>query len=328
MAQKNESIDREELLADIAEMYYQEGMTQSEISERVGMTRSAISRLLTEARQKGIVEIHVHRPVRYDRRLAHEMMDAFNLRVVQVVIANPNESYQALQQKLGRAAASFLELAFRPYMTIGVGWGTTINHVIDAYAGGPRADTRVVQLLGVLGATRHSYSGQTLVENLARKLGGEGVFLYTPFMVDSEATAKTLMEDPSIKEALSVAKQADIALLGIGSTKPEYCSLLQGGHITKDDLTKIIYTGAVGDVNGIYFNARGFTTETEFHKRTVGLKKDDLLRIPTRFAVAGGLEKAKAILGAINGGLINELITDHQTAIWMLSLDNRKFDPR
>ena len=328
MAQRNESVDREELLADIAEMYYEEGMTQSEISDRVGMTRSAISRLLTEARHKGIVEIQVHRPVRYDERLAHEMMDAFNLTSARVVISNPNESYEALQQKLGRATANFLELALRPNITIGVAWGTTIYHVIEAYAGGERANTKVVQLLGVMGATRHSYSGQTLVENLAHKLNAEGVFLYTPFMVDSEATANTLMEDPSIKEALSVAKEAEIALLGIGSTKPEYCSLLQGGHITKDDLSKIIYSGAVGDVNGNYFNARGFTTEVEFHKRTVGLKKEDLLRIPMRFAVAGGLEKATAILGAIRGGYVNYLTTDHETAMWMLSLDSRKLDPK
>ena len=78
MAAKNKSVDREELLADIAEMYYQEGKTQAEISTKVGMTRSAISRMLTEARQKGIVEIHVHRPLRYDTDLEQTLRSRFN----------------------------------------------------------------------------------------------------------------------------------------------------------------------------------------------------------------------------------------------------------
>ena len=168
MAQKTQSIDREEMLADIAEMYYQRGQTQADIAKKVGMTRSAISRMLTEARQKGIVEIQVHRPVSFDVELEREMIRAFDLHGARVVIANPNEGYQDLQRRLGAGAASVLKIAFRPNATIGVAWGTTIRQVIEAYNDGPRANTRVVQLLGVMGATRHSYSGQTLVETLAQ----------------------------------------------------------------------------------------------------------------------------------------------------------------
>ena len=51
------------LLADVAEMYYLEDKNQSEIAESVGVTRSMISRMLTEARENGIVEIRIQRPL-------------------------------------------------------------------------------------------------------------------------------------------------------------------------------------------------------------------------------------------------------------------------
>lgn len=318
MNNKNRPVDRDILLADIAEMYYREGKTQSEISRKIGITRSAISRMLTEARQKGIVDIQIYHPLRYDKELEKALTGQFNLKSARVVVTNSNESYQELQKRLGRAAAIDFQTLLKPNMIIGVAWGTSIYNMIKAYSGGPKGNIKVVQLLGVMGATQLRYSGQTLVENLARKLNGEGVYLYTPFLVTSEETAATLMDDPGIKQAISLAKRSHIALLGIGSTNPEYCSLLQGGHITKDHLKTIIATGAVGDVNGHYFNADGLSANVEFHKRTVGLSYEDLVNIPVRFAVAGGLEKGPAILGALRGQSVNFLTTDHLTAAWLL----------
>ena len=65
MNNKNRLIERDILLADIAAMYYREGNTQAELSKNVGMTRSAISRILSEARPKGIVDVQIEPPLRY-----------------------------------------------------------------------------------------------------------------------------------------------------------------------------------------------------------------------------------------------------------------------
>jgi DNA-binding transcriptional regulator LsrR (DeoR family) len=320
MAQRNKSSDREELLADIAEMYYQEGKTQAEISVKVGMTRSAISRMLTEARQKGIVEIHVHRPLRYDLDLEGSLKSQFDLIGARVINANPNTEYSELQNRLGNAAALELSGILKPKMVIGVAWGTTVKMVIDSLPAISLPDTRVVQLLGVLGSTRHSYSGQTLVENLARKLGGEGVYLYTPFLVDTEGTAEVLRKDLSIRQALSLGTQADIAVLGVGSVKPDYCSLYQGDHISRQDLRSISAQNAVGDVSGHYFDIQGKSANVDFHKRLMGISIKDLRNVPVRFATAGNPEKAEALLGALRGKYINYLTTDSATATRILEL--------
>ena len=67
------------LLADVAEMYYLEGKIQSEIAETVGVTRSMISRMLTEARENGIVEIRIHRPLQSEPELANALKERFGL---------------------------------------------------------------------------------------------------------------------------------------------------------------------------------------------------------------------------------------------------------
>lgn len=320
MASKNKSVDREELLADIAEMYYQDGKTQAEISTKVGMTRSAISRMLTEARQKGIVEIHVHRPLRYDTDLEAALRSQFNMVGTKVIHTSPAITYEELQKRLGNAAAIELSSLLKPKMVIGIAWGTTVKSVIDALPVTPLPLTQVVQLLGVLGSTRHSYSGQTLVESLARKLGGEGVYLYTPFLVDTPGTVEVLKKDLNIKKALSLGTQADLTILGVGSVKPKFCSLYQGDHISRQDLRSITSQKAVGDVSGHYFNIKGQSADVEFHKRLMGISKDDLLKVPVRFATAGNPAKAEAILGALRGRYVNYLTTDNFTATRILEL--------
>jgi len=320
MENKYKNTDREELLADISEMYYQEGYTQAEVSNKVGMTRSAISRMLKEARQKGIVEIRVHRPLRYDTELEMAIRKKFNLIEAKVINTGVNPDYDELKDRLGNAAAIEFQSLLKPNMVIGIAWGTTVKALIDAIPPSPIPNINVVQLLGVLGSTRHSYSGQSLVENLALKLGGEGHYLLTPFMVDKENTATILRQDLSIQQVLSLGVQSDLAILGVGSVKPDYCSLFQGNHISRQDLDTISREQAVGDVSGHYFDIQGNSANVEFHKRLMGISKENLLAVPIRLGVAGNPEKADAILGALRGKFINYLTTDNHTAIRILEL--------
>lgn len=320
------SSDRDELLGDVAEMYYQEGKTQLEISKIIGVTRTAISRMLTEARQKGIVEIHVNRPLRYMTDIQIKLMGKFNLQSATVIKGIERDDYKNLQQKLGQAAAQVLTKRIKSGILIGVAWGTTVQATIEALEEQKLTKTRVVQLTGVLGSQRHPYSGQTLVESLAKKLNGVGIYLNTPFMVEKADTAKILMSDQSVLEAIRLGRQCDIALLGVGSTKSEYFSLLQGQHITQAEYKILLDAKAVGDVSGHYFDSSGNLVDVEFHKRLVGITVDDLLNIPTRIAVAGNAEKAEAILGALRGGFINNIVTDHITATRILKIAETNSD--
>ena len=313
--------ERDEILAFVAEKYYLEDHRQTDIAEMIGLTRSAVSRMLTEAREKGIVEIVVHHPFRYDRKLEEELKKRLGLKHVSVVEFVNQPNYNDLRKQLGKAASRLLRDLIKPGFQIGVAWGTTVQATIDAFETTPVAGTKVVQLVGVLGSTRHSYSAQTLVERLAHKISGEGVYLYTPFIVENEMTAASLLEDPSVEEAISIGRECDIALMGIGTTKPEFCSLYKGNHISLEELDTIRSASAVGDVCALYYKLDGDLAQVDFHNHRIGASKNGLQNIGTRLAVAGSIEKAEAILGAIRGGFINALVTDNMTALKVLELD-------
>lgn len=313
-------LERDELLANVAEMYFLEELRQSDIAEKIGVTRSAVSRMLSEAREKGIVEIIVHYPFHYNRELERRLQDQLGLLHVAVLDINNQPDYTDLRKKLGKAASRLLAELIKPGDLIGIAWGTTVQATIEAFESTLIPDTGVVQLVGVLGSTRHSYSAQTLVERLAEKIGGEGIYLYSPFIVENEITAASLLDDPSVEKSITRGEQSDIALVGIGTTKPEFCSLYRGDHISRAELDAIRSEGAVGDVCAIYYDISGELAKTDFHQRRIGVSPDGLKKIPLRLGVGGSPEKAEAILGAACGGYINALVTDSTTAVQILDL--------
>jgi lsr operon transcriptional repressor len=112
--------------------------------------------------------------------------------------------------------------------------------------------------------------------------------------------------------------------MGIGTVlDPTYSSLYQGGHIALETLEQLRRDGAVGDVGGVHIDIDGNVAGGDFNDRMVGIGGPDLLAIPTRLAVAGGLAKADAILGALRGRYANLLVTDSVTAQAVLQRDGQ-----
>lgn len=313
--------DRQELLATIAEMYFVKDYSQADIARKVGVTRSAVSRMLKEAREKGIVEIQIRRPMRFDETLSQRLKERFALQNAYVLHWDREPDYEEVRARLGRAAAQALVALVRPQLMIGVAWGSTVSATIAALEFQEPVPLQVVQLVGVLGSSGHGFNAQALVQNLADKLGGEGVYMYTPLIVDNIDTARSLRNSENIRAAIEAGKRCDVALLGVGTTDPHFCTLYQGGHISRGTLEALRRAGAVGDVSAYYFGLDGRPTETDFHSRLIGISPEDLLAIPTRVGVAGGRAKARSILGALRGHFVNVLITDSPTAKLVLELD-------
>jgi DNA-binding transcriptional regulator LsrR (DeoR family) len=316
----NKHLSRDELLAFVADKYFQGDLKQSEIAEMIGLTRSAVSRMLTEAREKGLVEIIIHHPLQFDHHLEEKLGERFDLKQISVVINQPQMDYPETRKKLGKATSRLLVDLIKPGHKIGVGWGTSVQATIEAFDRFPIKETQVIQLVGVLGSSRHSYSAQTLVDQLAQKLAGDGTYLYAPFIVENGKTAASLLEDPMVESIIALGSECDIALMGIGTTKPDFCSLYKGNHLSQNDLALIQSAGAVGDVCALYFDQAGELSPVDFHHRRIGISQSNLQKIPLRLAVAGWIDKAEAILGALRGEIVNALVTDQLAATRVLEL--------
>ncbi|MCD4753560.1 MAG: hypothetical protein K8R40_10850 [Anaerolineaceae bacterium] len=308
------SIQRANLLADVAEMYYLENMNQSQIAKKLRVDRSLISRMLTESRKNNIVEILIHRLIPRDRKLEHQLRTELDLDNVVVTKCQSTEK-DAILDGIGRAAAVLLQEYINAQTTIGTTWGTSVNATISAMEKCiPPTNGRVVQMVGALDAQRIEYNGTTMVQELAQKIQGEAYFLNSPFYVDSELTAQSLLNNSSISQTLRMLNECNLALVGVGSIDPEYSSFYQASYVELSQIESLIARGVVGDVCGLHFDILGNSSGDDFSKRCVTVSREQLMKIPVRFGVSGGEGKAKPIIGAARGKYINVLVTESNTA--------------
>ncbi len=313
MATEKASQKRSNILADVAEMYYIEGKDQSDIALEVGVTRSMISRMLTEARSLGIVEIKVVRPIHSDHELEEAIKAKFGIESV-FVVSMEDMKPEKMLVNLGRAAAEVLKKYLRADLSIGVAWGTAVSAAVDAVQVMAEPSIKVVQLVGAQGARNVEYDGHAIVKRLAEKLGGEGYYINAPYLCQTAEIAQSMRETRGIKETIDMGKEIQIALLGIGTTEIEYSSLYLSGLLSEEEIEVIRKNGVVGDIASNYFHIDGSPYNDDFLNRMITIHIEDLKRVQLRLGIAGGAAKVNAIIGALNSKLVNYLVTDSITA--------------
>ncbi|MDX9866263.1 MAG: sugar-binding domain-containing protein, partial [Anaerolineaceae bacterium] len=250
--EKKLSDDRAELLADVAEQYFIEGKNQAEIAKLVGVTRSMVSRMLTEARRAGIVNIQIRRPMGFDRELQRELEERFNLSAA-FVLNQRNIHSSRIKERIGKAAAVILKQYLKPNSQLGISWGTTVNAVVDAIDPEEFHETETItitQLLGALGAKDSNYDAHTVLASLQRKFRCSAVYLNAPYIVENEAIAQSFLKTKNVADGIANAKKTDVALSSVGSLDISTSSYFLAGYITTEDVLDMVQAGAVGDVCG------------------------------------------------------------------------------
>lgn len=315
------TLDRLEFLAQVAIWYYEEGRSQEEIATAVGRSRSMVSRLLHEARERGLVEIRVRHPLKTDPELAQRLTQAFGLTQAWV-LADPLLDQPTLLRRLGQLGARCLQPQLHDGIHIGIGWGTAIYEVVHALPACELRDALVIQMIGAVGYGDPIVDGAELARWLAQKLNAAYRFLHAPLIVESEAVAQALLQERTIAETLALGRQVELMLVGVGTVEPDLSSLRRAGYLSETDLVNLKQSGAVGDLMARQLDAYGRPLDISLNRRVIGLEELATLRsIPTVIAVAGGVAKAPAILAALRGGYIDILVTDATAASTILTLD-------
>ena len=224
------SDERLEMLAQIAELYFVRGLNQAQIAERTSYSRSMISRLLTEARDQGVVEIRIHHPLRRSTTLERALQSRFDLVHVRVIEDHHLGESETLR-RVGALAAGLLADLVQDGMTVGVSWGSTLLAVTDALRGQPRSQVHVVQMIGSLGTRLPELDGADLARRIARAFNATYVTLPAPMLTSDEQTREALSRDERIREVFAQIRRAQLALVGIGSVDPEHSALVRAGFL-------------------------------------------------------------------------------------------------
>ncbi len=297
-----------DLLYKIAKSYYEDGLTQSQIGKRYGLSRIKISRLLQRARNTRIVQIRITPPADSYAELERELASAYGLDET-VLVKTPERGQNDLLGSLGRAAASYLSRTCDETDVLGLSWGTTLRSTVDAMSAMNLPGVRVVQMLGGLGRIQSEVLGGDLALRMSQALGAKVQLMPSPGIVTSKMVRDALLQDAIISQTLDLAAHADVALVGIGSPTQDSV-VIQSGILTEGELDELHAIGAVGDIALRFFDGTGRAVDHPINERIVGLDLVQIRGIPRVIGVAGGQSKYPVIRGALKGRLLNILITD------------------
>jgi deoxyribonucleoside regulator len=301
----------------VAELYYERSMSQQEIAKIMGCSHSTVSRLLAEAHDTGIVEITIHRPVANNADLAAKLCKRFELRDVVVVLDSENAEQNL--RNVGRAAAVFLLSMIENNSRIGVTWGNTLFHMVQALEPVGLENIEVIQISGTLGQGNAEIDGANLVIRLAEKLNASYRLMPAPTVVDDELIKEKLVQQAQIRQVFELAQSADVIFQGIGALEDSMSSLERAGYISEAERQAAHNLGAVGHVVGRMIDIHG-NEVTNYNKRVIGLPLPELRKMKWSVGISASALKASAILGAIRGKYVNALVIEETSAREILRL--------
>ena len=314
-----------DILVKISWLYYVRNLTQAEIASKLYISRAKVQRMLIKAKEEGIVQIKiVHQ--RYNLlSLEETLKDVFHLDDAVVVPSNYSSNGKLLKEDLGKAAALYLDDKFSQIEFFGVGMGDTLKYFADKLVSETNLvnkDLKIVSLFGNL-FPNVSWNPYSIGNKIAEKLNALFYGLWAPARVDSVEVAQLIKEQDLVKDTLSLIEKLELSIVGIGNVKNGMVT--KYGLTNKNDLKELNKSKAVGEILGYWFDVNGLQVLPKLREKFIGAP----VKVPGKtIAVAGGLEKIKAIAGALRGRLVDILITDEDCAKNLVSKYNRISDKK
>jgi len=301
------------LISRILIRYYRQGQSQAAIGQELGLSTAKVNRLIKRARQDGLVEISIHTPFESLLNLEAALCDQFPLQEA-LVAPHLSDDSDALIETLGEAAADHLLAQLRDGDTLCISGGRAVQSVVKAIRPERQLAVRVVPATGGIQGRHHS-DVNYLASALAERLGGEALHLHAPILVDTPDQRDAIQAIRQIREVLEMARNADVALLGVGSIEPQGSSYLGLTNLDPETHHRLLdQHQASGAILARLYDAQGEACATQLNRRIVGLSLAELARIPTRIGVAAEETKTKPLRAALTGAVINHVVTEQQTA--------------
>lgn len=312
------------LLADVAEMYYNRQMSQNEIAQKLHVSRSNVSRMLTKAKETGIVEVKINYISNRSFQLEEAMKRRFKLDTVFVYNAD-EKSDDACLDMLTHYAAEYIGSILKPNMSIGVTRGSVFAGVLNwlKKEEPQKLNLRLIQLTGAEAKSNPERDSGDLIRGMLRLYDGRAFYLNAPLYVEDEAVRIALEKEPGVSETMHLASSCDIIITGIGylSDSMDLRQSVWNQYLSKENIREIIACGGVGHLFFRIFNREGEIINHPVNAKIIGTSLDSV-RDANVIAVAFGKVRAQAVLGALRQNIIKVLFIDRQCAEEILySLD-------
>lgn len=311
MADQNDA-----LTTSVARMYYLDGLGQSEIANIYGVSRSTVSRLLTTARERGIVRISVDDFDSRDHDLEQRLVDRLGLRnaiVVRELSGTPTSSRKAV----GYFAAPILADWIGKQQLVGLAGGRTLGELVHNIEPRPRGTgPAFVQLMGTIGSSPGRIDASELSRTLSRRFQGSFLTLNAPAYAQSQRARDLFLSHDEIRSIWNAFDSLDLALVGVGTL--DESAIVARGVLTPESYAEVRTAGAVGEICGRFFDDQGRECASDLRDCVVSIGLDALRQCRDVAAVVSGVSRTRAIRAAIRGGIVKSIVIDQPGAQGLL----------
>lgn len=305
----------DDMVAWVTWLYYVDELTQSEIADRVRMSRATIIKLLQDARERGAVTIRVSSAAMARTRLSRALSRAYSLDAAYII---PSLAETPLTRRLGEAGAHILGAEMTPGDIIGVAWGRTVMAVAESMQPPERAGPyTVVQVCGSSPGSAPEFSPELCSSVLASRIGARCTNLLAPAVVSTTKLRGLLMAEPALLNQFELIRSATRVLFGVGDVTAT-ATVRLANLASSAEIDDYVRRGARGVLLGRFIDGKGRPVTGDLDERMIGITLSELRDLPNRLCFAGGSGKVEALRAALQGGYVTHLVTDEHTAVALL----------
>ncbi|MGW9112467.1 sugar-binding transcriptional regulator [Microbacterium sp. NPDC055683] len=298
-----------------AQLYYLQDRTMESIAQELGTSRSSVSRLLSHARETGLVEIRITSPLERGGELERRIADRFPVAAHVVPLPESVSDVDRLE-RVALTAARLLAQFVDSHMVVGVAWGSTLSAVSRNLPQKETHNTTVVQLNGAgnTQTTGVEYSSEIL-QRFGAAFGARVQQFPVPAFFDDPATREAMWRERSTRRVLELQARMDLALFSLGSPSAEVPSRVYvGGYLDKADYRSLGEDRVIGDLATVFFRADGSWRDIRLNARATGPTLDRIRRVPRRVCVVAGAHKLASLRAAVAAGLVTDVVLDETLA--------------
>lgn len=317
MVDKKADIELMRQMHTVLVLHFVEGKKQSEIAELLNLSTSKVNRLITQGRKLGMVRIDIENPFQRLTDLEKLLEGQASLSRALVTSSVPGSPATTLKQ-VGIAAANHLVETLRDGDVIAITGGKAVGAVIQNIDTDRTFDVTVVPLTGGVQG-KYFTDVNHLATQLAERLGGESMLVHAPLFAESREQRDMLMEVASIRQVFDIARKATVALVGVGSVTSPGSSYYDLHPMPDSDRKMLVGSGVVAEFLAHLIRENGTVADYALNSRLVALRPDELRQCARVIGLASGEEKVRPIQAALNGGYLNSLICDEETAAAVLN---------
>jgi len=270
---------QDDAIIEAAWCYYHEGLNQSQIATKLGVSRASVVNYLAESRRRNYVRVTLDSELFLHNELAAELRDAYNLTQVLVIPADSDSEHRTYERVV-RSASDWLPQLLNNGDVLGVAWGETVSRLSEI-------------------APAHCIN------------------LHVPLFLSNAELCQQLVREPSVAEQLKAVADCSKVIFAAGTCLDD-SHIVRTGLLSSSEMARYRKKGAVGVICGRLINADGEPMEMAIEERMIGVSLEQMRTKKMGFLVTAEQARIAATRAAIVGGYVTHLAVCSETARQLL----------